>query len=109
MLATEGPRLFEQWVGLELLYRANYLAAGHGVSFWRSASGAEVDFVWQSPREDVPIEVKWTTRPAPSDARHIETFLDEYPRRARRGFVVCRCDRPQQLTKRVVALPWEEF
>jgi len=109
ILAAEGPRLLEQWVGLELLYRCAYLGTGHGVSFWRSVSGAEVDFVWQSPREDVPIEVKWTARPRASDARHLEVFLSEYPRRARRGLLVCRAERAERLTERVLAVPWDRF
>jgi predicted AAA+ superfamily ATPase len=109
LLASEGPRLIEQWVGLELMYRAACAGRGHGVGFWRSASGAEVDFVWQGPLEDVPIEVKWTARPQPADARHLETFLDEYHPRARRGLVVCRCERPQRLTDRVTAVPWNQF
>ncbi len=106
LLTTEGPRLLENWVGLELIYRAAYLGTGHQVSFWRTISGAEVDFVWEGPREDVPIEVKWTARPAPGDARHLETFLSEYPRRAKRGLLVCRTERPEQLTDRVTAIPW---
>ncbi len=81
----------------------------HGVSFWRSASGAEVDYVWEGPREDVPVEVKWTTHRRPADARHVETFLSEYPSRAKRGLVVCRCERAEQLSDRVVAMPWNTF
>ena len=109
ILATEGPRLLEQWVGLELIYRATSVGPGHEVGFWRSASGAEVDYVWQGPREDVPIEVKWTARPQPNDARHLETFLNEYGPRARRGLVVCRCERVERLTDRVLAVPWNRF
>jgi hypothetical protein len=67
----------------------------------------ETDFVWEAPREDVPIEVKWTARPRPVDARHLETFIDEFPRRAHRGLLVCRCPEPQQLTERVRAVPLE--
>ena len=48
-----------------------------------------------------------TTRPRPVDARHLETFLDEFPRRARRGLLVCRCPRPQRLTDRGTAIPWD--
>jgi len=109
LLPDTGGGLLEQWVGLELLHRAGYAGRTHGVSFWRTTSGAEVDFVWQSPDEDVPIEVKWTDSPRPADARHVETFLDLYARRARRGFVVCRVPRAQQLTERTVAIPWQEL
>ena len=65
---ADGPALFEQWVAIELRARAGYLGRGYDVSFWRTVSGAEVDFVWQAPREDVPVEVKWTERPRPEDA-----------------------------------------
>ena len=102
-----GGTLLEQLVALDLLARAAYSGPGHRVSFWRTAYGVEADLVWEAPREDFPIEVKWTARPRPVDARHLETFLDEFPRRARRGLLVCRCPEPQQLTKRVRAVPWE--
>jgi hypothetical protein len=36
----------------------------------------------------------------------LETLLDEFPGRARRGLLVCRCPEPQQLTDRVRAIPW---
>ena len=101
-----GGTLLEHWVAQELIARAGYAGRPHRVSFWRTAYGAEVDFVWEAPREDIPIEVKWTARPRPGDARHLETFLDEFPGRARRGLLVCRCAHPQQLTDRVRALPW---
>lgn len=106
VLATEGGPLLEHWVAQELHTRSAYAGRGHRVSFWRTSSGVEVDFVWESPREEIPIEVKWTERPAPGDARHVETFLDENPSRSRRGLVVCRCREPQQLSSRVLAIPW---
>jgi predicted AAA+ superfamily ATPase len=109
MVATEGGPLLEQWATLELCARASWLGRSHRVSFWKTRSGAEVDIVYESPEEDVPIEVKWTSSPRPGDARHVETFLDAYPDRARRGIVLCRVDRPQQLTDRVVALPWDSL
>jgi uncharacterized protein len=106
LLEAQGGPLLEHWVGTELVIRARYLGRGHRIGFWRTVSGAEVDFVWESPPEDVPIEVKWTTRPTAHDARHLEVFLDEHPRRARRGIIVCRCEAPERITERVMAIPW---
>lgn len=63
----------------------------------------------ETPTEVLPVEVKWTERPSPSDARHVETFLDLHPDLATRGYVVCRCARRQALTPRVTALPWDVF
>ena len=104
-----GGGMLEHWVGQELIARAGYAGRGHRVSYWRTATGAEVDYVWESPREDVPIEVKWTAKPRPADARHLETFLDLHADRARRGLVVCRCEHAQQLTERVRAIPWHSL
>lgn len=101
-----GGTLLEHWVAQEMIARAGYAGRPHRVSFWRTAYGVEVDFIWEAPGEDIPIEVKWTARPRPADARHLETFLDEFPGRARRGLLICRCAYPQQLTDRVRALPW---
>ncbi|MFA6291652.1 MAG: ATP-binding protein [Victivallales bacterium] len=104
-----GGKLLEEWVGIELYQRAQYSGRGFGVGFWRTVSGAEVDFVWQSPEEDIPIEVKWTENPSPKDARHLEIFLDEYSRRCKRGFIVCRVQRARQLSERITAIPWNEM
>ncbi len=107
--SNEGGPLLEHWVGQELIARASYLGTSHRISFWRTSTGVEVDFVWEGPNEDVPIEVKWTERPRPEDARHLEKFLDEYPLRAKRGVLVCRCPEPQQLTERVRAIGWDRL
>ena len=99
-------RLFEHWVALELIHRAGYAGRTYSVSFWRTVGGAEVDFVWEGPDEDVPIEAKWTDNPASRDIRHLESFLNLYPPRARRGLLVCRVEQPRQLSDRVMAIPW---
>jgi predicted AAA+ superfamily ATPase len=109
LLDVQGGRLLEHWVGQELAARTSYRGRGHRLSYWRTSNGAEVDFVVETPRFDLPIEVKWTERPRPEDARHVETFLDDHGSRAKKGFVVCRCAARQQLTDRVVAIPWSEL
>jgi predicted AAA+ superfamily ATPase len=104
-----GGKLLEEWAGIELYKRAQYAGRGFGVGFWRTVSGAEVDFVWMSPEEDIPIEVKWTENPSLRDARHLEVFLDEYPRRCKKGFIVCRVPRARQISERITAIPWNEM
>jgi uncharacterized protein len=106
VLADPGP-VFEQWVGTELWKRLNYL--GRGKLFYQKArTGAEVDFILDLDSSLVPIEVKWTDRPTPRDARHVQSFLDEYdPQTAPKGYLVCRCPHPLQLSERISAIPWQ--
>jgi predicted AAA+ superfamily ATPase len=102
--ANPGPA-FEQWVGIELWKRLQYLGGGK-LHYLRTKGGAEVDFIVARGGRLVPIEVKWTERPTVADARHLTAFLDEHPTRARKGYVVCRCHVPLALTDRVMAIPW---
>ncbi len=109
ILPEIGGNLVEHWAGLELIQRARYAGRGYNAGFWRTVSGAEVDFIWQTPDEDIPIEVKWTENPNPHDARHLETFLNHHPQRSKKGYVMCRVPRRQKLTKRTIAIPWFEL
>ncbi len=99
-----GP-LFEQWVGIEIWKRLQYLGRGT-LSYLRSKDGAEVDFVIEQGRALTPVEVKWTERPSLSDARHLRGFLDEHRRTAAHGFIICRCHAPLALDDRITAIPW---
>ncbi len=109
MLSTVGGPLLEHLVGLELLQRAGYKGKGYNVSFWRTVSGAEVDFIFETPGEDIPVEVKWTESPGEKHARNIEKFITQHPERAKRGLVICRIQQPQQLTENVTAIPFERL
>jgi predicted AAA+ superfamily ATPase len=102
--ANPGP-LFEQWVGIELWKRLQYMGAGK-LHYLRTKAGAEVDFIVARAGRLVPIEVKWTERPTRGDARHLRTFLDEHPASAKHGYVVCRCPAPLAIDDRVTAIPW---
>ena len=102
---SQTGALFEQWVGIELWKRLRYLGRGR-LHHMRTAEGAEIDFIVETGGRLIPIEVKWTERPSPSDARHVAAFLREHPGKAERGWVVCRCPRPEALSGNVTAIPW---
>ncbi len=109
LIGTVGGSLLQHLVGLELIQKAAYLGRGHGVSFWRTASGAEVDFIFETPTEDIPIEVKWTDSPRDRDGRHLKKFLELNSDRARTGYIVCRVPRAVQLGENIQAIPFEEL
>ena len=96
---------FEQWVGIELWKRLQYLGQGK-LHHLRTKDGAEVDFIIEREGTLTPIEVKWSEKPTGQDARHLLTFLEEHPKQAKQGYLVCRCSRPAQLHEQITALPW---
>jgi len=74
--------------------------------YLRTRDGAEIDFLVERKGRVIPFEVKWTEHPTLSDARHLITFLKEYPRQPKHGYIVCRCPRPLALADNITALPW---
>jgi len=100
--------LFEQWVGLELLRLMRTMPQKSSLLFWRDQAGAEVDWVMEKENQYIPVEVKWSENPSARDARHLQTFIEEYSN-CLAGYVICRIPRAQKLTDHVTALPWQEL
>jgi len=73
--------------------------------FWRTAAGHEVDFVVESGRRLLPLEVKAAQRVGLGDAGGLERFLDEHTKAAPFGVILHDGDRFTQLTQRVIACP----
>ena len=76
------------------------------ILFWRTSKGAEVDFVIETPRDLIPVEVKSSVTVRVSDARHLDTFMSEYADRVRKGVLVYAGQETYWLTDRVLAVPW---
>ncbi len=100
--------LFEQWVGLQLIRYCRLYYPRATVKYWRDHNGPEVDWVIDLQDCLIPIEVKWTDRPATKDARHLQTFCLEYPE-ARQGFVICRSPSARKLAPDITVLNWQEL
>lgn len=115
LAANEGTKLhpermgelFEQFVGLELLRGARFAKQSTKLRFWKDPDGPEVDWVLDRG-EFIPIEVKWSSKPSTSDARHVKVFLEEHSQ-AKQGYVVCRTPRAFQLAGNITAIPWQEM
>lgn len=96
----------ENLVLLDLLAWRDLATPRPEVLYWRTADGIEVDFVVETPRRLVPIEIKTARRVLPADARGLETFLDEYADRSDGGLLLYGGDEVFPLTRRVLAAPW---
>jgi predicted AAA+ superfamily ATPase len=75
------------------------------IYYWRTAAGAEVDFVIEARHALLPIEVKTTSRARLEDARALEVFLDEYPKAAHIGVLLYGGEEVVSLTPRIIAVP----
>jgi len=77
------------------------------VTFWRTASGQEVDLLLEQNGRLVPIEVRATATPRPGMASGLQDFLRDYPHRADRGWLVHLGTHVLPLTPGVTAVPLE--
>lgn len=100
--------LFEQFTGLELLRYVRTHSLSISIRFWRDANGAEIDWLIETSAKLIPIEVKWTNTPKLSDAKHLQTFIEEYEE-ASKGYIVCRIPRRMKLSDTIYAIPWQDI
>jgi len=76
------------------------------VLHWRTRAGAEVDFVLERPGKLLPIEIKASTRVRMADARHLRTFMAEYPDTAAAALLLYDGQETFWLDHQVLAAPW---
>ena len=109
---TKPPRdllgkLFEQFIGIELVRYSKISDKNVKIRFWRDPDGPEVDWVIDLEGEYIPLEIKWTSAPTRNDIKHLEVFLEEY-KNSKAGFLVCQTPRKLKLDKNIYAIPWQE-
>lgn len=76
------------------------------LGYWRTSTGEEVDFVIESGRGLLPIEVKAASRPRLADCAHLRTFRAEYGKQARAGLLLHTGNMLEWLAPDVLAAPW---
>lgn len=100
------PAHLENLVLTDLLAWRDSRTTPAEILYWRTTKGAEVDFVIETRRRLLPIEIKASRRLAYGDARHVRTFLEEYPDLAPAGLVLYNGADVFWLADRVLAMPW---
>lgn len=107
-LPERKGELFEHYLGNEILKWIHYSCPLAKLYFWRDSDGPEVDWLLEYKGRLLPIEVKWNTQPKKSDARHLLTFLNEYPD-ASHGLIVSRAEDPYSLEKEIRVIPYQQL
>lgn len=103
--APRGAHL-ENLVLTDLLAWRETDVARPGVMYWRTSGGEEVDFVVERKHQTLAIEIKASTNPGYADARHLRTFLAEYPTTAIGGLLLHDGTETFWISERVLATPW---
>ena len=105
--STDYGAAFEHLIFMELRAHATYSPQGAGlsVSYWRTASGIEVDFILGNAA--VAVEVKSTDRPTTDHLKGLRAWREEHPKS--RCILVCRAPRARRAEQGIEILPWREF
>jgi hypothetical protein len=107
--AASGPMggaIFENLVAAELYKSFVHRGEEPLIYFWRTAAGAEVDFIVEVEGRLIPLEVKLSATPRPEMARGIVAFRQLFGDRAGAGYVVHPGEMLLPLGDGTMALPF---
>ena len=110
--AASGPMggaIMETAVLSEIVRTLTHRGMEPRVYFWRTVAGTEVDFVVDTGRGLVPIEVKLSATPRPAMAGAIRTLQGDMGSTAMPGYVVHPGDIRLPLGSGVTALPFADL
>jgi len=99
-------KAFENWIFHEITAHNAYSEAFAHLSYWRLASGIEVDFVVNDV--EVAIEAKATAKVTPDHLRGLRALVQDHPR-VRRRVVACLEPNARRTQDGIVILPAREF
>ena len=112
-LARRAPRIgtpefgksFEHYILMELKAYQAYRNPELEISYWRTSSGLEVDFILGEM--DIAIEVKGSTKVHHGHTRGLNALMDEHS--VNRKIIVSLDEQPRTLDSGIEVLPWNIF
>ncbi len=103
--SSEFGKAFEHYLLMELRAYQAYKNPELEISFWRTSSGQEVDFILGE--KELVLEIKGSERVHEGDLRPIKALLEEGP--AKKCVIVSLEKQPRVLQKGIEVLPWQVF
>jgi predicted AAA+ superfamily ATPase len=97
-------RTFEHFIYLEIWAHSNYSGLHYPISYWRTSSGMEVDFILGD--HQVAIEVKATDQANPRHFKGLTRFAEEYA--VDRLILVSNDPSPRKIGD-ISVMPWQLF
>lgn len=103
---AEFGRAFEHFMILELMRLADYQRKDYSFSYYRTNSGAEVDFIIQKPDGNiVALEMKAKEYVTAADLRGLRSFHEIQPKAE---LVCCSLEPRRRVLQNIKILPWRE-
>lgn len=97
-------RAFEQFIFQEIIAHSHYSGLEYAISYWRTASGFEVDFILGD--KEAALEVKGVSEVHSQHLRSVKAFKEEY--NPKKTIVVSLDARPRDVDG-IMILPWKKF
>lgn len=103
--SAEFGKAFEHYILMELKAYQAYRNPEMQISFWRTSTGGEVDFILGD--KALALEIKGSARIHEDDIRSMKALLEDGP--VKKCCIVGLEKQPRYLTKDVEAIPWQMF
>jgi len=100
----EYGRAFEHFILQECWAYRHYSRLEFPITFWRTASGTEVDLILGEA--DVALEVKASAHVG-DRTRGLHLFHEE--NKCRKSFIISKEPRPRKISSEITVLPWHDF
>lgn len=97
-------KAFEHFIYQEIYAHSRYSDLNYNVSYWRTASQLEIDFVLGD--HEVAIEVKSTTQANSRHLKGLKAFADEY--NVKHKILITTEDTPRMIDG-ILIYPWQHF
>jgi len=98
-------RAFEHFMWMEIVAHSSYSELFYPITYWRTSSGFEVDFVLGD--SEISIEVKSTDSANTTHLKGLRRFKEEYT--VRRSILVSLDPKPRKTEDQIEILPWQVF
>ena len=103
--SQEFGKAFEHYILMELKAYQAYRNPDLPLTFWRTSTGREVDFILGD--KELAIEIKGSSRIHEGDTGALRALLEDGP--VKKCCIICLEKQPRQLTKNIEAIPWQMF
>jgi predicted AAA+ superfamily ATPase len=104
--SPEFGKAFEHYILMELKAYQAYRNPDMPITFWRTSTGREVDFILGE--KELAVEIKGSSRVHEGDIRSLQALIEDGP--IKRCCLVCLEKQPRTLThNKIQVLPWQMF